>query len=276
MAILDTAQLFAKSMVPTVGGRSGARRVPFTFTSTRRLLKFGPNAGMTSRELAKINAEVQRSATLTTIENAERSSATFGTLGLSPASSAIGAVTNSPIIQMAVNPSSVTWSQNKRYSKQDTQNGSVFFHFSDENGRNNDILTLSFSGSTGNIGTQQGFIEAVQIGADQKLRTWHELYGLSREPVLLSDDINRTSVITGVKNEFFITYRTVLMPMPITLVGFFNQVLNFTESADTPFTRNYSFEFTVVHTYPDLDKLVDSLNSALTSVSPISAAAQVL
>lgn len=271
--LLDTAAFFSRTLIPTNVSNGPSRRVPFMFTSTKRLLSNGGVAGVsTSRELAKKQAKDTLKSELNTIEGISVINSVIGMIGTLGWSSFSSALPVSPVISMMVNPNMIRWSQPKRYTKRDTMNGSVFFHFSDENGRNNDILTMQFSGNTGNISTQDAFdfadvnkmgINSVTAtGADLKLRTWHELYNLTREEVLLSG---------GAKNEFFITYRTVLMPIPITMVGFFNSVMEFSENAEKPFSRDYSFAFTVTDTSPRLDVLVDKINSALLLPNAVSA-----
>lgn len=273
MAILDTAEFFSKTLIPTVGGRGSNRRVPFTFTSTRRLLATGAAGVATSRELSKFTAKQQQDRLLKAIDQDRTAIDVASTVGLS---AALSATSSMPVISMMVNPNSVKWTQSKRYTKRDTMNGSVFFHFANEYGQNNDILTLQFSGTTGNINTQNGLLNSAENGADLKLRIWHELYALSREPMLLSEKIGDQQVLSGVRNDFFLTYRTVLMPIPITFIGFFNNVLEFTESADKPYTRDYSFGFTVTATSPSLDDLTKRLNNALTNIGPLSAASGIL
>jgi hypothetical protein len=268
MAITDPISFFAQTLIPSVPGGT-ARRVPFTFTSTKRLLAAGGVAKATSsRELAKAEAEEVLKDELKRIDGQSTLNTVVGSLGLSQFSS----LNVQPIVSMMVNPSSVRWSQPKRFTKRDTMTGSVFFHFSDTNGSNNDILTLTFSGNTGNIDTQgevnynaptdTGPAASTVTGAPNKLRTWHELYALTREPVLLDG---------GVKNEFFITYRTVLFPTPITFIGFYNTTLDFTESAEKPYSRDYTFSFTVTNTSPDLNTLCDKINSSLAVLGDISA-----
>lgn len=139
-------------------------------------------------------------------------------------------------IEMAINPSSIEWDQPKRWTKRDVRDGSVFFHFTNSSGQNNDVLTLNFSGSTGNIGGGPG--------STTKWLVWHNLYLLTREPVVLPD---------GTPNITKITYQSNLWTVPIEFSGFFNTVLKFSESADKPNSRDYSFGFTVLETSPDLD-----------------------
>lgn len=263
MSIFDAASFFSKSLVPTVTGRNTQRRVPFSFTSTQRLLKAGLLGAGNSRELAKQSASTTLKNELRAIEGNSTIGQVAGLLGVS---SALSVIPTMPTIEMMVNPHTVKWDQPKRFTKRDTMGGSVFYHFSNEAGQNNDILTLQFQGNTGNINTTNLF-DTTAVAGDVKLRIWHELYALTREPVLLEG---------GVKNEFFITYRTPLFPIPITFIGFFNSVLDFTENADSPLSREYSFGFTVTNTSPSLDVVVNKINSALSLTGPVSAARQII
>jgi hypothetical protein len=63
------------------------------------------------------------------------------------------------------------------------------------------------------------------------------------------------------KNEFMIMYSSVAIPVDIMLIGFFNNVLKFTEAAEKPFSRDYSFSFVVQRTIPDLDELLEDLQT---------------
>lgn len=141
----------------------------------------------------------------------------------------------SPVIELAINPTSVKWTQQKRTSRRDVISGSVFFHYADEEElRNNDVLVLDVAGTTGNLMDKS------------KLRVWHDLYSLSREPVVTID---------GLQNECTIRYSTDLIP-DMLLFGFFSKPLEFSESADKPFMRDYSFSFTVIDSNPKLSELV--------------------
>lgn len=177
-----------------------------------------------------------------------------------------------PVIAMALNPNSVKFDQPKRITKRDTMEGSVFWHFTNSQGQNNDILTLSFAGSTGNIdlrsstgtipvpsdtnGTTSNAQSTDKMGLDtgalEKLIVWHNLYLLTREPNLLGD---------GSENVWSITYTSPLFPMDITFNGFFQKVLDFTEDAKKPHSRNYSFEFTVQSVEPSLDDVLAQLGT---------------
>jgi len=104
-----------------------------------------------------------------------------------------------PFITMAVNPKSVQFSQPKRHVKVDTRDGSVFFHFTNRKGQNNDILTMSFSGYTGNIDLRGSLTDPLDkerdTGALNKLKVWHNLYQLTREPMVLTNNaVNEFSI----------------------------------------------------------------------------------
>jgi len=186
-----------------------------------------------------------------------------------------GQKTFMPSIAMAVNPNSVKFVQPKRFSKKDTRDGSVFFHFTNNKGQNNDLLTLQFAGNTGNLDlrgslgdpnqepsqSQQEVTNAASgqgagsdTGALYKLLVWHNLYLLTREPMVLGD---------GTENLFSIMYSSPLFPSQITFQGFFTRVLEFEESAEKPNSRNYTFEFQVTATTPDLDEVLRGLTEIL-------------
>lgn len=277
MALLDSAGFFRNTLLATVGASNlpaSAKRVPFTFTSTARLLKAGKVEALGSN-YTKNQSAIDTKRVLARIEEETRGLAAARQLGLSglidgfqnAQQSIVGL--NMPVVSMAVNPQSIQWNQNKRFTKRDTMDGSTFFHFTNSVDQNNDILTCSFSGKTGNINTQADFGSILQTGANLKLRVWHELYNLSREPMLLNKLNTGKDVPHGMKNEFFISYRTVLMPVQITLIGFFNTVLNFTETAADPFNRDYNFAFTVTKTSPSLDELSTMMNSSLSTIGQV-------
>lgn len=337
MNILDGASFWRNSLIPQVGnGQAAAKRIPFTFTSTQRLLRSG-NLDVFNSAGAKQQAELDRKRQLTEIEAAGRGDAMLNFAGVSDIGTIIRSAirstvgTDMSVINMAVNPQSISWSQDKRIVKRDTMNGSTFFHFTNDASQNNDILKLSFTGKTGNINvntannvpsaflnsqggpietantrtaipsnpitnpivaaaTSTGFtdangavnasramayeqVENMKSANGLKLRIWHELYNLTREPVLLdSKNTQRNDIPNGLKNEFFISYRTALFPTQIVFVGFFDRVLEFTESANDPFNRDYSFSFTVTDSSPGLDEIAQKISSTLAIINPTSAA----
>lgn len=149
-------------------------------------------------------------------------------------------------IAMEVNPNSVEFNQPKRFARQDTQTGVVFHHFNDLEGKNNDILTINFRGSTGNINRLVD-TEVDRGLALKKLAVWHNLYLLTREPMLLSD---------GKPNVFEVVYSSALLTVPIHFQGFFSRVLEWSEQGTKPNSRDYTMEFTVTSVAPNLDELV--------------------
>lgn len=271
MAFLDGPAFFRNTVLPSFGGTGAVKRVPFTFTSTARLLRSG-KLKVVGNKYAQLAADEERKTQLGVIELETRGVNAAGQFGLSGLVNQFQNVSqlsvglNMPVIQMAINPQTIKWTQHKRVTKRDTMEGSVFFHFTNERNQNNDILTMSFTGKTGNINTQANLADVYNTGANLKLRIWHELYALSREPLLLSKQTTGLDIPDGLRNEFFITYRTPLMPIQITLIGFFSKVLEFTESAQDPHNRDYNFDFTVTNTSPSLDDLSGLMNSASSTV----------
>lgn len=219
------------------GGKpySDPNRVPMAFTSLRRLRASGLDT------TARIGGEGGIIPDITSISD------------LSIVFPNTAEVT---VIEMAVNPNSIGFRQPKRITKRDTQEGSVFFHFTNSRGENNDILTLDFSGNTGNIDSRSDIVTdttsvfstqaGVNTGANKKLSLWHNLWQLTREPMLLEDNT---------RNEFLIVYSSVAIPIQISLIGHWSNVLEFTDNADKPFSRDYSMSFTVEEIVPPLDEL---------------------
>ncbi len=154
-----------------------------------------------------------------------------------------------PDIVMEVNPNNIEFVQPKRFSRVDTLRGSVFHHFSNNKGQNNDILTIKFSGNTGNI-SRRGRTQEDKDRSILRFIIWHNLYQLTREPMLLTD---------GQPNMFEIQYVSAMLPTTITFRGFFNEVLNWSENGQKPNSKDYSFSFIVQETFPDIDTIMDSV-----------------
>ena len=154
-----------------------------------------------------------------------------------------------PIIDMMVNPNTIQWTQPKRIVAQDTFTGTAFFHFSNSKGQNNDILTLTFRGSTGNIDPKGG-TETFGTGSANKWLIWHNLYQLSREEMKL---------LNGQENLVTIHYSSPLFPGTnldiISLDGYFMDVVKFEESAAKPNSRDYEFTFSVISTSPPIEDM---------------------
>jgi len=228
-----------------------ANRIPMVFTSTRRLRLIDPKfQGISSLLTGNMN---EQEATVAEVF--------FG--GQENLSGEMS------VIEMMVNPNSITWKQPKRIVKRDTQEGSVFFHFSNSKGQNNDILTMDFRGNTGNInirsdsnadGGALSTSRGINTGATKKMLIWHNLWQLTREPMLLDD---------GTINDFMIFYTSPIIPGGIALVGFFGAVLDWTDSADKPNSKDYSFSFTVKETVPPLDNLLQDINTVVIDPSNV-------
>ena len=206
-------------------------RIPMIFTSTFRLRTLDPSFD----SLGEVSQE---------------DLATFG-------AASAGNIDQS-VISMSVNPKSIKWSQPKRIVKRDVQEGSIFYHFTNNKGENNDILKLSFSGNTGNINIESDLTRdndaqtGMSTGAIQKARTWFNLWNLTRERILLDD---------GKDNDFFIVYTSPIITYPITLIGFFDQVLDWVDAAEKPNSKDYTFSFTVKETSPPVDELLSNIQT---------------
>lgn len=166
----------------------------------------------------------------------------------------------------------------------------MFFHWSDLNGSNLDIMEISFKGRTGNIlnkppvntgssgiaGAITGGLQAAAnfLGnpgsgpqtpntAAAKHFSWARLYELTRTP--------QVDPVSGDRNVCEIYYCSPLFPLPIAFFGFFNQALDFGESAEQPWLIEYSFSFIVQLTMPDLNTISTYLQQIL-ALSPASQA----
>lgn len=183
-----------------------------------------------------------------------------------------------PPIAMRVNPHSVSFKQGKRITKKNSQGGTGFFHWTDSSGSNNDILEMDFRGRTGNILNRPSptpqtnvIVESVQAVASwlngtpagqvndnpgaAKHYSWARLYSLTREKIL--------DVDTGMENVFEVLYQSPLFPAPVLFRGHFSKVLDFTESADSPFMTEYGMTFSVHDSMPSLDIIAEYLTVAL-------------
>lgn len=184
-------------------------------------------------------------------------------------------------IAMQVNPKSVEFEQPKRITRTDNRDGSTFFHFVNSKGQNNDILTIRMRGNTGNIDLRGSIGDKTRVsnlpteertsitaqaraargldtGALKKLLVWINLYLLTREPMLIGP---------GIENKFSISYQSPLFPTTIDFIGFFNEVLRFEESGEKPNSRDYSMEFIVERTEPELDQYLIDVITQLDATS---------
>jgi hypothetical protein len=174
-------------------------------------------------------------------------------------------------LRMIINPQQVQFAQTKRIQKQDVIGGTVYFHFSNERGQNNDILTLSLSGTTGNIDPraiqrQIGRVLGADLtydrtGAKDHLLAWLRFYQLTLDPIV---DLEH-----GVPNLVTMTYASALFPKQVKFTGFFMNVLQFSESAQEPFQRQWSVQFTVQSTDPPLDEMAKFVSDYVFSQSSL-------
>lgn len=152
---------------------------------------------------------------------------------------------NAGPVTLLINPSSIEFDQPKRYERQDTMAGTVFHHFTNDKGQNNDILTIRFQGSTGNI-YRGGNDDEARQRAVARLKIWHSLYQLTREAILNTN---------GEQNRQYVTYTSPLFPRVIEFTGFWTHVLRFSETGRKNRSRDYSMEFIVQDTNPSLDEI---------------------
>jgi len=248
MGILSSANIASALSQTIFGGTPYANttRVPMLFTSTRRLRLADPGFKSISTFLSPTESSQKATANLEFAFNATNYTFTGGTGEF-------------PVIEMAVNPNSISWKQPKRFTKRDTQEGSIFFHFTNSKGQNNDILTMDFRGNTGNINLVSSMLtgsnkQAGDTGAAKKSLIWHNLWSLTREPILLNDNTI---------NEFMVIYSSIIIPEEIMLVGFFSSVLEWTDSADKPFSKDYSMSFTVQQVVPPLEDLMTTISNVV-------------
>ena len=204
-------------------------------------------------------------------------------------------------IQMALNSSSVRVTQQKRMQKIDTMESSVFMHFLNRRGKNNDLVKLEFRGNTGNIDLRgsvatedeldaaAGFLgprgtsadqqlsNSIDTGAFLKLVTFHQLKQLSQEEMVFTVQStggeDETQVINAQSdNEFFLQYISPVYPSNILITGIFAMPVQFEENGEAPTDVDYSFDFWVTNVYPDEDEFLALLQ--VNSAQALLAAAQ--
>ena len=253
--IFNIQDVIANSLFGTNKTSLKAARVPMSFTSTRRLRLINENFDKDIRRLR---------GAANTIQSISQLASDVGI-----ASEVQTVQSDLPVIQMGVNPASISWRQPKRITKKDTQEGSIFFHFTNARGQNNDILVLDFKGNTGNINLAGDTAPAISgvgalgatgsdTGAVKKLIAWHNLWNLTRETMILDD---------GVSNEFMITYTSAAIPFEIMLIGFFSANLEWEDNASKPNSKDYSFSFTVQEIVPDIDDLVKNVSTFTSDIT---------
>lgn len=218
-------------------------RVPFEFTSTLRQIldrarEAGGNGAPASSQ--EVSEALARDGLIISPSEVRLIVNRFGVTGQ----------TLSNPLQMAINPSSISLDQPKRIARKDVRNGTVFFHFADSNGQDNDILKMQFQGSSGNLDLRATQFPTPATQDPQtllKLQRFHELYLMTREPRTLGGNI---------VNDFQITFRTKVFPVDIVFTGFFENVLSFNEKADKPHSVDWEFTFVVQGTDPSLDDVI--------------------
>lgn len=178
-------------------------------------------------------------------------------------------------VSMLVNPNTIDWKQGKRYSEKKLRKGSVFWHFANKKGQANDILRLTLRGSTGNIDLRREALDNSDSseghGGFAKLMEFYKLYLMSREPETLPG---------GIKNRFYLSYTSPLFPgatlnsqgipsggSALQLTGFFDSVINFSETAGKPNSRDYDFMFVVEEMSPSIE---EALGQSLLGLSAFS------
>lgn len=154
-------------------------------------------------------------------------------------------------ISMMINPSSMQFSQNKRIVAKPTRNGTAFLHFTDSRGKNNDVLSILFTGVTGNINSNNPELTPENV---MRLHLWRDLIALAHEPMIFYDT-DLTGKPVPRENKIMVVATTKTFPSGITLIGHFAMVPTFTESAEQPNMMNYSFTLVVHQAYPEVEDL---------------------
>ena len=207
-----------------------------------------------------------------------------------------------PGVSMIMNPTQVAFRQAKRITVRDTHAGKVYYHWTNSLGRNNDVLELEFTGRTGNINLRTGGIlsgaygrfksqidgrgplewlnriskntrdasdkdpasvkiqgEGYTASGMAKLANFWNLYSLTREPIV--------DPKTGAPVYYYITYSSPLLGNTyITFIGHFNRVMDFVDDANEPFSKQYTFGFTVLSSIPSMDYLYSTLTNNLQTI----------
>lgn len=203
-------------------------------------------------------------------------------------------------VAMQVNPSSVSFRQDKRITERDTQEGKVFFHWTTQSGANDDVIRLDFNGQTGNIGLKAGTRGKGFFGSTQAASTAGNWLSSALSDVTGSGNLEDPGtlraqgaqidtsgasrlanfhnlwsltrepvldVATGVPVYYYITYASPLFGNSlITFVGHFSRPLEITDDSNEPFNRRYSFGFTAHGSYPSPSQLYSTIAFNLSQV----------
>jgi len=161
-------------------------------------------------------------------------------------------------LRMAINPKTIQFQQPKRISTRDAMAGKIYYHWTDERGRDNDILTLTINGTTGNIDPRVlggSGAKKDALGNLAKHLAWAKLYQLTTDPII--------DPLTNSLNLATCTIQTVLIPFPIQFEGHFSSVMGFSDDADNPFSKSWSLSFVARDINPPLNTIVSLLQVAL-------------
>lgn len=204
-------------------------------------------------------------------------------------------------LSMLMNPNSVQFTQAKRITRKDTQEGAVFMHWTNHLGRNNDILQMTFQGMTGNLNIRRGgMFNTGFVGgngaawAANKFSSWLDQKisdstsapesGLSVQPAGLAQDTAGAVKVAAFWNLYSLTREPVVDPNDgqplfayisyssplfgptfVTFAGHFGNVLDFVDTADEPFNKRWSFSFTAIGSNPKQDDLFAAVVSGLSA-----------
>jgi len=196
-------------------------------------------------------------------------------------------------VAMQVNPTNVSFRQDKRITERDTQEGKVFFHWTNQMGHNDDVIRLEFNGQTGNIGLLAGTRGKGVLASSQTanaagswlsshasdltgsnkvespgtLRVWgantdtsgaSKLANLHNLWSLTREPV--LDVLLGTPVYYYITYASPLFGNSlVTFVGHFSRPLEITDDANDPFNRRYSFGFVAHGSYPPPSQLYSTV-----------------
>jgi len=200
-------------------------------------------------------------------------------------------------ISMLMNPTNVSFRQNKRITRKDTQGGATFFHWTNQMGRNNDILQMEFTGMSGNVNLNTGgyekggifntaaaYVNKASDWMNQKLADGSNAVesGLSLQPKGTTKNQAGVSKLAAFWNLYAITREPVLDPSDgvpiytyisyssplfgnsfITFVGHFDRVLEMSDAAEEPFNKRWSFGFTALGSTPSLDAIYTAMIRSL-------------
>lgn len=252
--------LLSSVLNPATGGGSASNaddpRVPYLLTSTMRQQLLSKTADRLEDLQTQLNGAADARKTLNNVGILQQKALT--SIGITDAQIAQqiedlsgqmdGAM---PEIFLEINPKSVVPVQPKRFTRQDTMGGTDFHHFTDKKGYNNDVLTLSFAGNTGNIAIDKNQDPEARDRATKRISILHNLYQLTREPRLL--------LPAGTTNIISITFQSMAFPIPIQFDGFFPRVLDYALSAEKPNSVEWKFDFIVQATTPDLNTLTQTI-----------------